>query len=179
MAGWFSPLGTQGWLTAPISSPDSHLNELQVGEGPHGVVRTVRRPAGPISWLGLQVVADGLERRHRRLVTYQKEQSVVSLVGTTAPSRRSTPQITLEREHGYEQRRTKSTLPPGRGLAGVGATGMRPKETLSLPSTVQRGQKPAQNPGPWGAPARQPSPALPSRRGCSSPEDGAVRADTP
>lgn len=162
-AGWFSPLGTQSWLTAPISSPDSHLNELQVREGPHGVVRTVRRPAGAIGWLGLQVVADGLERRHRGLVTYQKEQSVVSLVGTTAPPRRSTPQITLEREHGYKQRRTKSTLPPGRGLAGVGASNRDEAQRNAAPS-FDSPERTKASPEPWApgspSPAAKPSPAL-------------------
>lgn len=49
-----------------MSSPN--LDELQVGEGPHGVVRTIRGQAGAVSWLGLRVMAEGLERGHRGLV---------------------------------------------------------------------------------------------------------------
>lgn len=75
-----------------MSSPN--LDELQVREGPHSVVRTIRGQAGAVSWLGLQVMAEGLERGHWGLVNYQEEQSVMgkpcwrlgipTLVGTTA-----------------------------------------------------------------------------------------------
>lgn len=45
-----------------------NLDELQVREGPHGVVRTIRGQVGAVSWLGLQVTAEGLKRGHWGLV---------------------------------------------------------------------------------------------------------------
>lgn len=55
------PRGSSPW--GPQQSP--YLDELQVGKGPHSVVRTVRRRAGAVGGFRLQ---EGLQRGHWGLV---------------------------------------------------------------------------------------------------------------
>lgn len=64
-------LGSGGQECIEVLQP-CDLDELQVREGPHGVVRTIRRQAGAVGGLGWQVMADGLERGHRGLGNYRK-----------------------------------------------------------------------------------------------------------
>lgn len=57
--GWRQALGSGSQECIKVLQP-CDLNELQVGKGPHSVVRTVCAGAGTIGWFRLHVMADEL-----------------------------------------------------------------------------------------------------------------------